>query len=159
MLAASINTTWGYAFATALGLVLFALAEVAARFVRSRDRRIKDDSTDLSDIARFLWGRPKGPRTGMPAETGWTTKTDTTLTAHGELLKTLTKKVTVMGDTVAEILREILPDGNGGHNMRGDITRAAEAATKASKLAQAEATAQSLERDRVHALPPSSGGV
>jgi hypothetical protein len=123
-----------------------------------RRNAAKEGAEDMSTLTTFFFDKPGNPRTHTPGTKGWTTKVDEALVLHGNQLGQILTKL----DTV---VAEVTPDGNGGHNLHGQITRAAGASAKAAAkaeeaaehaaaaatLAEAEAEAQHDERDRVQA--------
>lgn len=64
----------------------------------------RQDARDAQGLREFFFDTPANDRTGVPAKKGWTTKVD---------------------ETLNEILAELKPDHNGGHNLRGAVDRTA----------------------------------
>lgn len=117
--------------------------------VRKRRSTAKDDIEDMGNLTDFLFDKPSNPRTRTPATTGWTTMVNATLEDHG-------RRLADIGGMVQQVLAEVKPDGNGGHNLRGAVVRSAkaadearEAAERAVQAAQDEAQLQVEERERV----------
>ena len=103
-------------------------------FEGSKTKR-RQEEQDQQTLSEFFFDTPRNQRTGTPAKQGWTTKVDATL-------ETLTKGQAHTTKLVHEVLQELKPDGNGGHNFRGLIERSAEAAG-------IEVNTQTVERTRV----------
>lgn len=148
MLAAS-SEVLNLLVATVGAAILIAIGTSVVHIIRKRETSISNSAEDNRTVSEFLFDTPADPRTHTPAREGWTTKVDRVLEG---------------------ILKELLPDGNGGHNLRGQVTRAElnaqQAATDAAKAvvaaetaataaaraviaAEAEAEAQTVERERV----------
>jgi hypothetical protein len=117
--------------------LVIAIARSAMKLFQSSQTKRRDDVSDQRENREFFFDTPANPRTGTPAKQGWTTKVDLTLQElqQGQIRTT---------SLVNEVLRELKPDGNGGHNLRGLVERSVEAAG-------VETTSQVIERTRVQA--------
>jgi len=126
--------SWTVAGGYIFGGVTIGLCTAAVRHIggksRGRTDLLKDTASGLKRISHWLFGHEADPTTGLPGTPGWCAEVD--------------QRLADLNQNVGIILREVLPDGNGGHNMRGDIARAASAAA-------AEVKAAVAERERVHA--------
>jgi hypothetical protein len=104
------------------------IARAFMNLVKTRQSKARDDERAERTLSAFLFDQERDPRTGTPATTGWTTRVDQTLSvltsgqARTEAAQVRTERA------VHQILEELRPDGNGGHNLRGLVERSAEAA-------------------------------
>ena len=118
-----------------LGAIILGIGRAVMKVLQTRQARSRNDDFDQRTLSEFFFDTPRDQRTGAPAKEGWTTKVDRTL-------EQLAQGQTRQAGLLNEVLREIKPDGNGGHNFRGVVERAAAAA-------DVETEKQTTERDRV----------
>ena len=117
--------------------VAFAIwvARSTMKFFEGRQKKQHQQDYDQRTLSEFFFDTPRDPNTGTPAKQGWTTKVDATL-------ETLTRGQAHTTKLIHEVLGELKPDNNGGHNFRGLMERSAEAAG-------IEVSQQTEERNRV----------
>ena len=94
--------------AAAAAAVIVAVARAAMATVGKRQQGAKDNR----EMSEFFFDTPANPRTGVPFREGWTT--------------TVNKTLASLHKSTQAILAEVKPDGNGGHNLRGQIDKVAE---------------------------------
>jgi hypothetical protein len=135
--------------ATFGGAVFVGIGTSGVHLLRNRNASIKDTGTDMGTLTSFFFDKPQDKRTRTPASIGWTTKVDLQLANQDETLSLHGSQLAEIGRKVDKILSEVIPDGNGGHNLRGEVTRASAAASRAAEAANIEAEAQVAERNRV----------
>lgn len=116
---------------TAGAALIIGIVRAAIQTTRKRQMVARDNAA----LTEFFFDTPENPRTRVPSKKGWTTKVDETL---GDLAAGQTRIERVVHD----IRSEVKPDGNGGHNMRGELQRL-------QRDASAEAQFQTDERVRV----------
>jgi hypothetical protein len=116
---------------TAGAALVIGIVRAAVQTTRKRQTVARDNAA----LTEFFFDTPENPRTRVPAKKGWTTRVD-------ELLGQLTDGQSRIERAVHDIRSEVKPDGNGGHNMRGELQRL-------QKDSNAEAKASSNERGRV----------
>jgi len=114
--AGGANSILGYAIATALGALFVYLGKVFVNWLKSRKDELRHDSEDSKTLSEFFFGVQRDVRTGTPGRRGWTTTVDETL------IKLQRGQEQTLG-LVREVLSELRPDNNGGHNFRGRIDR------------------------------------
>lgn len=125
MLAAAVthgadpNSLWSilaYAAAAVLGAIILGVGKAAMNLVRKRQAEHRQDDADQQTLISFLFDTPSDPRTRTPLRKGWTTKVDETLLRLTQAQEQTTR-------LVREVLAELKPDGNGGHNFRGKVDK------------------------------------
>lgn len=131
-----------YVAAAVIGAAILGFARAVMKFMQTRQTTQRQEEYDQRTLSEFFFDRERDPKTGVPAKEGWTT-------AVNKALDTLTRGQAQTTRMINEILREIKPDGNGGHNLRGLVERGAKAADLGVKAAELEVDRQIVERERV----------
>lgn len=106
-------TVSGVLYTAGGGFVLAVGTAVAKTFGKHRQ-----DARDAQGLREFFFDTPGNPRTGVPPKTGWTSKVDAAISEMRASQGTIERKLD-------DVLGEVKPDGNGGHNLRGAVDRAA----------------------------------
>lgn len=119
-ISAGTETLLIYVAAAVIGAAILGIGKAVMGLVRTRQLKARNTEFDQRTLTEFFFDIDRDPRTGTPARQGWTTKVDKTLDI-------LTKGQNQTTRMLNEVLREIKPDGNGGHNLRGIMERQAEA--------------------------------
>lgn len=109
--------------ATVLAAIVLAIARAVMESFKKRQDDQRQDEYDQRTITEFFFDTPSDARTKTPAKEGWTTKVDNTLSE-------LKEGQARIESAVHQTLSEVIPDGNGGHNLRGAVDRGAAAAGK-----------------------------
>lgn len=124
-----------YVAAAVIGAAILGFARVVMKFIQGRQTAQRLEDWDQRTLSEYFFDTPRDTRTGAPAKDGWTTVVNRTL-------KQLVDGQAQTTRMINEILREIKPDGNGGHNFRGVVERGISAASD-------EVGKQITERERV----------
>lgn len=120
-LSADIHSIFALAGATVLGAFILGAGKAVMGLIRSSQTKKRNEESDQRILTEFFFDTPADPRTRTPGKEGWTTKVDATLVS----LKAGQQQTQ---NLLNEVLGELRPDGNGGHNLRGVVERGAEAA-------------------------------
>ena len=78
----------------------------------------KERIVDRASMSEFFFGHEANPRTRLPGADGWVKEVNARFDDVDTSLANLAQSVQL-------ILEEVKPDGNGGHNLRGAVDRAA----------------------------------
>ena len=117
MLATASSEVYVGVIYTVIAALVIGIARAGVQTQRKRQTTARDDAS----LREYFFDTPANTRTGVPEKKGWTTKVDQTLSDLGDSQKRVER-------AVHDIRNEVKPDGNGGHNLRGDVRRAAAAA-------------------------------
>ena len=104
------------AAAGVVGAFVLGIGRAGMGLMRTKQTQARQEEADQRILTEFFFDTPRDPRTGTPAKIGWTTKVDA-------CLKELTDGQARIERAVHQTLSEVVPDGNGGHNLRGGIDR------------------------------------
>lgn len=110
-----------YVAAAVIGAAILGFARAVMKFIQTRQTAQRQDEWDQRTLSEFFFDKERDPRTGTPAKEGWTTLVNRTL-------KELVDGQARIERAVHLTLNEVVPDGNGGHNLRGAVDRSAKAA-------------------------------
>ncbi len=103
-----------------VGAFVLGIGRAGMGLMRTKQTQARQEEADQRILTEFFFDTPRDPRTGTPAKIGWTTKVDA-------CLKELTDGQARIERAVHQTLSEVVPDANGGHNLRGAVDRAAQA--------------------------------
>ena len=104
------------AAAGVVGAFVLGIGRAGMGLMRTKQTQARQDEADQRILTEFFFDTPRDPRTGTPAKEGWTTKVDRSL-------KQLADSQARIERAVHLTLSEVVPDSNGGHNLRGAVDR------------------------------------
>lgn len=108
-----------------IGLITAAILGLGRAFMKwtqGKQTKVRQNADTQRLLTEYLFDTPSDPIARTPARIGWTSKVDLAL-------ENLQRGQDRIEKAVHLTLSEVVPDGNGGHNMRGGIDRLAEAAS------------------------------
>lgn len=142
-MSASSSNVLSYLLYPFFVLVAAGIGTGVVKLLKTKVDGSKEETQGITRTNRFIFGTPATPKTGAPAEKGWATivnahlvQQDTKLDSHGILLEKIGRSVATILAQSTTVVAEVTQDGNGGHNLRGIMQQAADAA--------------STERERLH---------